>query len=211
MHLEEHNLATRFCVFIATALNLLVWCLVENSCKRILFWECRLEFARANYFTKNSLHTFFLRKVKLDIFYAKSIPGILKIAEAIVSLIGFICVQMVSNQYYAGSASGWFIFVAMTAFWVTLVVVVLYLFHIIEKLHWIPWLLGELGFAALWAVFYFIAACVVVARSGEDAAWGAAAFFGRANNQHYNVHDSKLSDILKKSFSGSNQLLGYNH
>ncbi|GIY14237.1 hypothetical protein CEXT_733181 [Caerostris extrusa] len=192
--------------------------------------------------------------IRFDPSYAKSIPGILKIAEAekeeilfyyefkesfilearIVSLIGFICVQMVSNQYYAGSASGWFIFVAMTAFWVTLVVVVLYLFHIIEKLHWIPWLLG--GFAALWAVFYFIAACVVVARSGEDAArssgflwfcchgtvWirgfhkiqvmeGWSHCSGRANNQHYNVHNSKLSDILKKSFSGSNQLLSYNH
>lgn len=116
--------------------------------------------------------------IRFDPSYAKTIPGILKIAQAVVSLIGFICVQMVNNQYMAGSASGWYIFVAMTAFWVTLVVVILYLFHIIEKLHWIPWLLGELGFSALWAVFFFIASCVVVARSGEDAAWGAAAFFG---------------------------------
>ncbi|KAF8768469.1 CKLF-like MARVEL transmembrane domain-containing protein 4 [Argiope bruennichi] len=116
--------------------------------------------------------------IRFDPSYAKTIPGILKIAQAVVSLIGFICIQMASGDYYSRSASGWFIFVAMTAFWVVLVLLVLYLFHIIEKLHWIPWLLGELGFTALWTVFYFIAACVVVAKAGEDAGWGAGAFFG---------------------------------
>ncbi|KAG8177356.1 hypothetical protein JTE90_028352 [Oedothorax gibbosus] len=115
--------------------------------------------------------------IRFDASYAKTIPGLIKIAQCVVSLIGFICIQMVTHNFIS-SAAGWYNFVAMTAFWVTLILIFGYIFHIIERLHWIPWLLGELIFCSLWAVFFFIAACIVVAKSSQDAGWGAAAFFG---------------------------------
>ena len=66
----------------------------------------------------------------------------------------------------------WFVFTAMTAFWVSLVLMVrtfiptfridrsqvMYLVHAIEKFHVIPWLMIEFGFCALWSFFYFTAA-----------------------------------------------------
>ena len=46
---------------------------------------------------------------------------------------------MCASPYYKELAIGeWFTFVSMTAFWVTLVLLLLYLFHAIEKFHVIP-------------------------------------------------------------------------
>ena len=66
---------------------------------------------------------------------------------------------MCASPWYKERAIGeWFTFVAMTAFWVTLVLLLMYLFHAIEKFHVIPWLMIEFGFCALWTFFYFTAA-----------------------------------------------------
>ena len=48
----------------------------------------------------------------------------------------------------------WTDFVAMTAFWVTGILLIFYLLHVIEKFHVIPWITIEMGFTILWAFFY---------------------------------------------------------
>lgn len=53
------------------------------------------------------------------------------------ALIGFICAEMASEKF--GGASNWFGFVAMTGFWVTLILLVFYMLHLLEKLLFIPW------------------------------------------------------------------------
>ena len=66
---------------------------------------------------------------------------------------------MCATPYYRELPVGeWFVFVAMTAFWVSLVTLFMYLFHAMEKFHVIPWLMIEFGFCALWTFFYFSAA-----------------------------------------------------
>ncbi|XP_015914632.1 plasmolipin [Parasteatoda tepidariorum] len=114
--------------------------------------------------------------IRFDPAYIKTIPGILKIVQCVVSLIGFICVQTVAYAAYS-SPGGWYGFVAMTAFWVTLLLIIGYLFHIIERTHFIPWVLVELIYSTVWTVFFFIAGCVAASRGGMDPAWGAASFF----------------------------------
>ena len=66
---------------------------------------------------------------------------------------------MCANPYYKEQPVGeWFVFVAMTGFWVSLVLMIMYLFHAMEKFHVIPWLMIEFFFSALWTFFYFSAA-----------------------------------------------------
>ena len=153
--------------------------------------------------------------LRWDISYLKTIPGILKCValvgtksylyqeEALIkeifqlsNLMGFTCV-MFSSPYYREQAVGeWFVFVAMTAFWVSIVLLVMYLIHAMEKFHVIPWLMIEFGFCALWTFFFFsaaLAAAVQVLMTDDSTLWwlilnwlqgpnstplGAASFFG---------------------------------
>lgn len=51
----------------------------------------------------------------------------------------------------------------MTGFWFTGILLVFYLFHIIEKFYKMPWLKIEFVFCALWTLLYLIAASLAVA------------------------------------------------
>ena len=74
------------------------------------------------------------------------------------NLLGFVCV-MVATPYYKEQPVGeWFVFVSMTGFWVSSVLLVMYLVHAMEKFHVIPWLMIEFGFCGLWTFFYFSSA-----------------------------------------------------
>jgi len=110
--------------------------------------------------------------------YLKTLPGGLKAGALVTNLLGFICV-MLSTPYYKEQPVGeWFVFVSMTALWVTLVLLLMYLFHAMEKFHVIPWLMIEFGFSALWTFFYFSAALAAAVEGPHSGALGAAAFFG---------------------------------
>ena len=76
---------------------------------------------------------------------------------------------MLATPYYKEQPVGeWFVFVSMTAFWVSLVFLLMYLFHAMEKFHVIPWLMIEFGFCALWTFFYFSAALAAAVEVGRD-------------------------------------------
>lgn len=113
---------------------------------------------------------------KFDPLYAKTVPGILKIVRMILDLLGFICVMSSGWLVYL-SRTSWFSFVSMTGFWVTGVLLMLYFFHIIERSYFLPWMLMESIFCAIWIIFYLIASCLVAAY-GFNEAYAAAAFFG---------------------------------
>uniref|UniRef100_T1JEB9 MARVEL domain-containing protein n=1 Tax=Strigamia maritima TaxID=126957 RepID=T1JEB9_STRMM len=115
---------------------------------------------------------------RFDPSYISTIPGILKLVVIILNFIGFICI-MASG--YAGSThprGSWFNFVAVTGFWVSGTLLFMYLFHGIERLHMIPWLLLEFVFCLVWTIFYLIGASLVAAWASASEAYGAAAFFG---------------------------------
>jgi uncharacterized membrane protein len=64
----------------------------------------------------------------------------------------------------------------MTGFWFTGILLVFYLFHVIERFFRIPWIQIELIFCALWTLFYLIAAILI--STVNSGACTAAAFFG---------------------------------
>ena len=68
----------------------------------------------------------------------------------------------------------------MTGFWVSGVLLIFYLLHVIEKFHVIPWLMIEMGFCALWAFFFFTCSIdmAVQAARRDVPAFGAGSFFG---------------------------------
>ncbi len=54
-------------------------------------------------------------------------------------ILGFICIMV--SEYNWHSRANWFNFCAMGGFWITGILLAMYLFHIIEKLYFIPWLM----------------------------------------------------------------------
>lgn len=71
-----------------------------------------------------------------DINYIKTIPGILKIAQIVLSLITFICASVKSEFVKLGG--GWVQFVSMTALIICTVLLIFYLTSLINRLPG-PW------------------------------------------------------------------------
>ncbi|XP_060517165.1 CKLF-like MARVEL transmembrane domain-containing protein 4 [Cylas formicarius] len=114
--------------------------------------------------------------IRFDGSYIRTLPGMLKISQVSLNLLGFICIEAGGPWAYH-SRGVWFNFVAMTGFWLTLILLALYLFHIIERFYKIPWLKFELGYCGLWAGLYIIAASLALSFTHVEA-FIAAGFFG---------------------------------
>lgn len=84
----------------------------------------------------------------------------------VLNFIGFICIEA-SGVFSYASRGSWFIFVAMTGFWTTGILLALYLFHLIEVLYKIPWLKIEFVFCAVLSLLYLIAAAMAVTYAVE--------------------------------------------
>ncbi|XP_054722540.1 MARVEL domain-containing protein 1-like [Uloborus diversus] len=114
--------------------------------------------------------------IRFDPSYLKTTSGILKVLECVNNVVGMICIMASSCSWC--SNSNWFNFVASTGLTVTLLLLLLYFFHLVERLKFVPWLAIELLYGATWTLFYMIAALVVAVKGGRDDAWAAAGFFG---------------------------------
>lgn len=107
--------------------------------------------------------------------YIKTIPGILKVVEVVLSLVTFICAVIP----WWGSAGGWVQFVSITAFITVLVWLIFYLIGLIHKIPPFRQLVEFIYYCVFTALF-LIAAIVAAVKGGLAAAIGAAAFFAFA-------------------------------
>ncbi|KAK4880134.1 hypothetical protein RN001_008280 [Aquatica leii] len=112
--------------------------------------------------------------IRYDPSYIKRKEGVLKVIQIALSFIGFICIQC--TQFSIHSTGKWFSTVSMFGVWVTGILLVFYLFHIIEKCYKIPWIKFEFFFCAIIALCFLIASSMV-APLGIPA-FEAGAFFG---------------------------------
>lgn len=78
--------------------------------------------------------------INLDLSYLQTLPGLLKCLQIAFDFLCFICVLIGGPGYYAGV--GWATFVSVFGFIITLTLLMLYLFHIVDTLEQIPWIVG---------------------------------------------------------------------
>lgn len=114
-------------------------------------------------------------EIRYDPFYFRSKEGLLKILCIIFNLVGFICIEV--TAYNTISRATFFNTVAMTAFWFSLIMLVLYMFHIVEKFYKLPWVKIELVFYACFTICYLIASALVASYPVEAFRAAAVSFF----------------------------------
>ncbi|XP_070536895.1 CKLF-like MARVEL transmembrane domain-containing protein 4 [Ptychodera flava] len=115
--------------------------------------------------------------ITCDVLYVRTVRGILKIVQCVISLIAFICITAAkwwTNHY---SAYRFHQFVTMFCFWSTLILIVLYMTKLILRIP-LPWILIEFFYCCGACVFYLISSSCVAAYSYGYAAHEAAAVFG---------------------------------
>ncbi|OXA64018.1 CKLF-like MARVEL transmembrane domain-containing protein 4 [Folsomia candida] len=116
--------------------------------------------------TTTTATTSVVTDVRFDPSYVRTLPGTLK------------CAQMAIAQRSNAHNANWFAFVAFGGLLITLILFLLFLFHLVEKLHFLPWLLIELVYCGIWTFFYFTAATAVASMGHIENPFAAAAFFG---------------------------------
>lgn len=85
----------------------------------------------------------------------------MKVAVIIFNLVGFICIEV--THFNMISRATFFNTVAMLGFWFSILMLVMYLFHIVEKFYKLPWVQIEMAVYASLAVLYLIASILVAA------------------------------------------------
>ncbi|GLG92480.1 Uncharacterized protein GBIM_00170 [Gryllus bimaculatus] len=126
--------------------------------------------------TVTSSNTTVQTNIRFDALYIRTLPGMLKVGQIAFNLLGFISMLCSITRHF--SRGEWFNTVAMGGFWFTGIMLVLYLFHVVEKFYRIPWLKIEFVFCAIWTVFYLIAASLACAAGNVSEANIVAGIFG---------------------------------
>ncbi|XP_037094359.1 CKLF-like MARVEL transmembrane domain-containing protein 8 isoform X1 [Pollicipes pollicipes] len=106
--------------------------------------------------------------------YIFTVGGILKIMQMVLGLCGFLCITISDLSYHP--VATWYYFVCLISFWSSLIMLVCYSFHMVEKLHFLPCLQIELAFSCCWAALYLLAAALSASFSGTPS-WAAATVF----------------------------------
>lgn len=111
--------------------------------------------------------------VRFDIEYMKSFHGMLKIVLLVLGIINLIII--IVAPIFVG-ASRFFSTTIGLAWWYTLVMLLLFLFHIPEKFYTLPWLPVEIGALCIVSLLYFIASLLVILQ--RDTTHTVAGIFG---------------------------------
>lgn len=101
--------------------------------------------------------------VAVNMDFVKSPLGIIEIAEAVVSLITFICAMI----WRTGEGAEWVQFVSIIGFLLALAFFLMNLLNAYSKMGNAPWYLIEFIVHAVWSVFFLIAGIVAAAASAK--------------------------------------------
>uniref|UniRef100_W5LZQ0 CKLF-like MARVEL transmembrane domain containing 7 n=1 Tax=Lepisosteus oculatus TaxID=7918 RepID=W5LZQ0_LEPOC len=109
--------------------------------------------------------------------YARSLPGILKIAQVLVLLVAFLCVHLCSNwtnydaYRYFEVVTVWFLIVFLIFF-------IMHIFRLQSKLPCINWTFTEFLHYAIGTILIFIASIVAAVKSHGVSCLVAGSVFG---------------------------------
>uniref|UniRef100_A0A0R3RUM1 MARVEL domain-containing protein n=1 Tax=Elaeophora elaphi TaxID=1147741 RepID=A0A0R3RUM1_9BILA len=131
-----------------------------------------------NYQQSQAYHQTEIVKPELDLNYLKTLPGMLKCICITVDFICFLCLLVGGPAYYTGV--GWIIFISVLGMLGSLILLILYLFHIVDLFRQIPWIVAEMIFYFALTVFFFICGCVLALVASQFhgiTGYGVASFF----------------------------------
>jgi len=112
--------------------------------------------------------------IRYNSYYLNTVPGQLKVLCLILNILGFICIQV---SDFSNSGTGqFFSTIAMTCFWFTCILLVLYLIQAVYVFNRIPWITIEFYFCLIATLSLMLTSSL--AASKGTAAFTAAAFFG---------------------------------
>ncbi|XP_034829107.1 CKLF-like MARVEL transmembrane domain-containing protein 4 [Maniola hyperantus] len=121
-----------------------------------------------------STNVVFRTETRFDPSYLKTPPGMMKVTVVVLNLLGFICIQ--SSAFWSNGRGVYFNIVAHLGLWFSGVLLLMYLFHVVEKYHNFMWLKVEMIACGILTFLNLIASTIVVAFG--SAAYSAAGFFG---------------------------------
>ncbi|XP_059058997.1 CKLF-like MARVEL transmembrane domain-containing protein 4 isoform X2 [Achroia grisella] len=124
--------------------------------------------------TMGSANTVFNTQVRFDPSYLKTSSGIIKVVLVVFSFIAFVCVQ--ASAFWSNGRGVFFNFVAALAFLYSGGMLLLYMFHVVEKYHNVKWLKIEMIVSVIFVFLYLIVSTIAVAFGSP--AFSAAGFFG---------------------------------
>lgn len=101
-----------------------------------------------------------ITSLRFDAEHLNTIHGKLKIAELVFSFLGFLMVSFSGNLAFYDKVS-FYGLIAGIAFWWSLILLILYLIHVIEKFYKVPWLQIELIACCIIAGFFLLASILV--------------------------------------------------
>ncbi|XP_061728992.1 uncharacterized protein LOC133533924 isoform X1 [Cydia pomonella] len=117
-----------------------------------------------------STNTVFITETRFDLSYIVTPPGIIKAVLVVLNLLCFICIE--ASAFRSNGRGVYFVFVSLLGLAFTGGLLLMYLYHVVEKYHNFKWLKVELaGSAAL--TFLQLAAATLAVAFG-DAAYSAA-------------------------------------
>ncbi|VDK48147.1 unnamed protein product [Anisakis simplex] len=119
-----------------------------------------------------------IERPELDIGYLRTLSGLVKCIAIALDFVCFICLLVGGPGYY--TATGGATFVAVTGMTISLTLLCLYLFRVVDVLSQVPWITCEMIFCFMWTVLYFICGCVLAVAAAQLRAvtgFGAASFF----------------------------------
>ncbi|XP_059058996.1 CKLF-like MARVEL transmembrane domain-containing protein 4 isoform X1 [Achroia grisella] len=128
--------------------------------------------------TMGSANTVFNTQVRFDPSYLKTSSGIIKVVLVVFSFIAFVCVQ--ASAFWSNGRGVFFNFVAALAFLYSGGMLLLYMFHVVEKYHNVKWLKIEMIVSVIFVFLYLIVSTIAVA-------FGSPAFSaaGVSSNIHF--------------------------
>ncbi|XP_041639443.1 CKLF-like MARVEL transmembrane domain-containing protein 4 [Cheilinus undulatus] len=115
--------------------------------------------------------------IRWDVEYLKSYFGILKVAEVVLSLIGFICIETIMMCSPCGGVY-FFEFVSCSAFVVTGVLLIIFTLNLHTKVPHVNWNLTDLVNTAASTIFFFLSSLVLSCINHNTGAEIAAVIFG---------------------------------
>ncbi|KAF2898808.1 hypothetical protein ILUMI_07372 [Ignelater luminosus] len=112
--------------------------------------------------------------LRYDTSYVRRQGGVLKVLQILLSFVGFMCIQ--ATYLSLSSIGKFFSTVSMLGVWITGILLVCYLYHVVEKYYNLPWIKLELFYCTVIAFCFLVAACMTA--EVEDIAFQIAGSFG---------------------------------